>query len=1278
MSPEMSSHEVPEQMEPDEPRDTEPLSMSSQIELLQPLQDSQGSSGVVSAQDTATRQPCQDIHTIPSMGVNRFTRPAIETAEEIGAGFQYQPPPGRNVPQKPGKKQEALVTSTQPPATISPEGGQGSGTLKFLDHGNRQKTPPSNHHAEEIGQPQANSPTAALLSPSHITGISQDAPDHDIPYVQKPTSNIPNPIHNENGPSLPFPDDNQDEIDLAHPGTRKSKASYSPLATAQFPKSISDVCRKALATLPPHNRSPQRKSSTSSSTSSDRQLAQTKKTSVKRTHLESQQHSAIPKPTSNALDVNKLVSDERPRKTERSSRKHHSGGRPKRKELTRPIPLDSPEYEPTSTIRPCSQASNISKPRAPPKTHQHQRTPTREQNSMNLIKFAKSWNTNYLYNQRLLDRWEQKLRSLEEHIAAQDSAIAQYQQEIEHRDQTIDDLSTKEEELRVQNQKVQDEITVSSNARKKLEEKLRACRNRLNDAIVEQQQLFLRCKENCERAIASIQTEGHAQRESVDNATATIESLRSEIKRKVAAVISDTNGQVDNLKNTIESLESQLIEREKELERERQHALDLNSQITDFRNLNEQSIQSVVTQNQELLEKMKLDREHGENRDILIRKQNESIDTILKILEETRLKAADPNALVENLEGLHNTTVERIVAGVKNSIDSHRDSILADQGTLNENLGEIHLLCTGIYEGMADANDVAGWQGRVHDADMVAHSYVQKIQELQDDVNQMHILSNQGLEEREKLKSQLAGLQNVAANEQAANEKAKLLEEEVKHLRGILNDRDATINKSSDDIEAVREELRAQARILQDKEEQIRSENERHQKAMELNVQQHKQETTRAVSTIAKECNEKLQAGEKRLQEAITVRMQLEHELGELRRERDISDQANIDEDLGQIRGELVEMVTSMTGLTIGLQESEHERGALQRSLEKWSRDRGEISQMRNLLGQLAKGQPNAIKMGEQLKELLEIQKRLSGTLEYHHTGLAKLGIAMGSGESQRNLETLIHPENHPDVTGDSRSDGVHTQELQNLKRKVVVKSPANDNEPTSLMSIEEERNTRRHLLPPRGIMKVTNQDTLREREVGGNVPVADSPRSIAQQPSTSRKVARRGSKGPLTTHSLYNRPVAGSVSGMNSGQGDENQHTHNGYAENDDMKQVESGDGDSGRLSEMNNVGEPPMKRQRTNGNQITQRVKLSHSMSGQLSTKVDSREPVEVISPGSRTLGGPIERRPTGLLTYGSQGLGTKRPRSQSSIISNSTSATSSQSSTTSSQTRKAHNQD
>ncbi|KAI1095509.1 hypothetical protein F5B19DRAFT_503704 [Rostrohypoxylon terebratum] len=1254
MSPNKSSYEALEHSTSDEPTATKSPTMPGQIELIQPLQDSQGSSSATLAQDTATRHPCQDTHPIPPIppvGVSRFARPAIETAEEIGAGFQYQPPPGRAVPQKPNKKQEALVASTQAAAVIPPERISASGTLEIFGHDNRQRVPPSDHHVEEIEQPEADSPTATLLNPCNITKALQNVPDHDTRYVQEPTSNIPNPPRDENGPRLPFPNSNQDEIHSAHPQTRKRKASYSPPATAQFPKFISDARRKALAKLPPpNNQSPQRKSPVLSATSPDRQLTQKEETSIKRTHLNNPQHLAIDKPASKILDVNKLVGDERPGKTEHSSRKHHSGGRSKRKELTRPILLDSPECEPTSMMRPCSQASNISKPRAPLKTHHrhhHQRTPTREQNSLNLMKFAKSWNTNYIYNQKLLDRWEQKLGSLEEHITAQDSTISQYQREIEHRDQIIDDLSAKEGELRAQNQKVQDEITASSNARKKLEEKLRACRNRLNDAINEQQQLFLRCKENCEKAITTIQTEGHTQKESVDNATATIESLRNEMKQKVAEVISDTNGRIENLKNIIDSLELQLIEREKELERERQHSLDLSSQITEFRKLNEQSIQSVATQNQELLEKMRLDREHGEDRDALIRKQNEKIDTVLKILEETRLKTADPNILVQNLEGLHNTTVERIVAGVKNSIESHRDSIFADQSTLNENIGEIHLLCTGICERLTDANNVAEWQGRAHDADMAIHNYVQNIQELQDEVNQMNIRSSQELEEREKLKNQLAGLQNAAANERAANEKVRVLEEEMKRLREILNGRDATIIRSNNDFKAVREELRAQARIVQDKEKQIRDENELHQKAMELNIQQHKQETSRVVSKITNEYKEKLQAGEERLQEAITARTQLEHELTELRREREISDQANIDEDLGQIRSELVEMVTSMTGLTISLQESEQERGTLQRSLEKWSRDRGEIGQMRNLLGQLAKDQPNAIQMGERLKELLEIQKRLSGTLEYHQAGLASLGFTMGSSENQPNLETLIHSAGHSDVTGGPRSDGVHTRELQNLKRKVVVQSPANDDEPTSLMSIEEERSTRRHILPPRGIMKVTTRNSSGEREVDGSAPVADSPISIASQPSTSRKIAKRGSKAPLTTHSLYNRPVAGSVLGAGSRQGDESKSSYNEHTGDDDINQAESGDGGSGGLVGMDNVGEPPTKRQRTNGYHVPQRVKLSHSMSGQLPAKVDSREPVEVPSPGQGTLGGPRERRPSNLLTYGSQGLGTARPR-------------------------------
>ncbi|KAI2466855.1 hypothetical protein F4781DRAFT_444760 [Annulohypoxylon bovei var. microspora] len=1259
---------------PNDPTDANFLPIPSQVELLQPLQDSQDSNCSAPARDPAAKQSSQDLHSIQSIGVNLFTRPAIETAEEIGAGFQYQPPPGRAVPQNSGKTQKISTTPSLSTVKKPSQGGSSSRTLEFTDHGRRQRTPPSNRYKEDVGQLEPSPPeTVSETELVDITRASREVRDHDISNTQGP-HDVSNPDNEGNTSSFPFPNESPDETNLSHSDGRKPRPSYSPLANTQLPKSISDTRRKALATFSPHSLSLRRKTSLSPFTASERHPAQMSKISIKRAHPDNKQRSAILKPP---LNTDETVENAHADGVERTSKRHRSGGRQKMKDLTRPLPPESPEYERISMLRPCSQASNISRPRAPQKMHHQQPTPTREQNSHNLMKFAKSWNTNYLYNQRLLDRWEQKMVMLEEHIAAQDSAIEQYRQNIEFRDQTINDLSTKEEQLRVQNEKVQDEITTSSNARKKLEEKLRACRNRLNDAINEQQQLFLRCKENCEKATACIQAEGHCRKESIEKASAAIELVRADIKHKVATAVDVANGQVENLNKTIESLETQLIEREKELERERQHALDLNNQLAEFHKLNEQSIQSVAIQNQQLLEKMKLDREHAKNTEIVIQKQDEKIDAILKALEETRSKTADPETLVESLEGLHNTTVEKIVTGVKDSMVSYRDSILADQGTLNENLGEIHLLCEGICERVEKADNVAIWQARTHDADMNIHTHIQQIQELQDEIHQMYIRTNEALEEREGLKGQLTSLQDAATNERAANQKADSLTEEVGLLRGVLNDRDTTITKSREDLEAAREELRAHARILQDKEEHAQNEHEQHQKAIELIVQQHKQAIIQAVSKTTKELQGQCQATEKRLQEADAARAQLEHELAELRQEVEFSSKANIDEDISRIRGELVEVITSITGLTTGLQESEHEREALQGNLEKWSRHRVEIDQMRNLLGRLAKDQPNAIKMSNQLRELLEIQKKMTGTLEYHQAGLANSEVAVSSNQSQRKGETAIRSKHDFNLVSSLQS-GVHVQdELQNPKRKVVVKSPANDDDPAFPMSVEEERSTRRHLLPPRGIMKIATRSNSKEQEVEGNTLVTDSQRPAAPQPSANRRIAKRGSKPILITHSLYNRPVAGSVSEVSTRHVDAIQASPTRYKGDDAIDHIALDLGDSDRIVEVDNIEEPSMKRQRTNGVHVAQNIKASHSMSAHfIAQKSDNLEPVEKMPSGPKTLsfrGGPIERKPSGLLTYGSQGLGVKRPHNQPSTASNTMNSTDSQSTISSSQTMK-----
>ncbi|KAI0888350.1 uncharacterized protein GGS22DRAFT_198124 [Annulohypoxylon maeteangense] len=1233
MSHENSSCHTAEIEATNEPTITKSPTTSSQVEFLRPLQDSQDSSGIASTRDSVIGKSCQDTHSALPTGVNLFTRPAIETAEEIGAGFQYQPPPGRIVPQNPRKTQKVPTASVLPTINKPSEKVSNSRRLEFVDPDKRQRDPPLNHDVENIGKYVASPPaTSSGIDTVNTARVSRVVPDIEVSHTQAPILDVSDPAREENTYNFPFPDENSDGADLLHSDGRKHRSSYSPLSKSQLPKSISDTRRKALATMSPRNRLLRRKLSVSSSTSSERQLAQAAKASVERSHPGNKHRPKIPKTTSTSIETRE---DAHTSDAECPTKKHRTDGRQKRKDLTRPVLLESPQYDHMSTTRPCSQASNISKPRALLKMHHQQRTPSREQNSLNLIKFAKSWNTNYLYNQRLLDRWEQKMVMLEDHISSQDSIIEQYQQDIEFRDRTIKDLSAREEDLNAQNQKIQDEITTSSSARKKLEEKLRACRNRLNDAINEQQQLFLRCKENCEKATAALRTEGHFQKETMEKATAAIESVRADIKQKVATVIDDTNGQVENLNKTIESLETQLIEREKEIERERQHGLDLNNQLTEFRKLNEQTIQSVATQNLELLEKMKSDRERCENRDTLVQKQDEKIDTILKVLEETKLKTADPKALVERLEGLHNTTVEKIVVGVRNSMDSYRDSIITDQGTLNENLGEIHLLCEGICERMTDANNVAEWQGRAHDADMAIHTHLQNIQELQDEVHQMYIRSNEELEERERLKSQVTALQNAADKERVASEKARSLAEEVEWLRGALDERDGTITKSGEDLKSAQEELKAQARILQGKEQQIQNENEQHQRIIEQNVEKHNQ----VISETTREFGKKCQATEKRLQEAVVAHAQLEQELAELRQEAEISSQANIDEDLDKIRGELVGLITSMTGLTTGLQESEHEREALRRILEKWSRDRGEVGQMKNLLGRLAKDQPNTTKIGEQLKELLEIQKRVSGTLEYHQEGLANSEVMAGCSEDKQNGMS-IHGEDGFSVVNRLESNVVHAQEeLQSLKRKVVVKSPANDDNPALPMSVEEERSTRRQLLPPRGIMKMTTRSTSREQEAEGSTLTTDSQKAMAPQPSTNRRIAKRGSKPFLTTHSLYNRPVSGSISGLGGKQIDASQASHNEYRDDDDIDNNESLIRDFSKIVELGSVDEPPMKRHRTNDGQIIQNVKISRSMSTQFSAKSDDLGPKK-MPPVPKTLtlrGGPIERRQSGLLTYG-----------------------------------------
>ncbi|KAL7621945.1 hypothetical protein AAE478_007445 [Parahypoxylon ruwenzoriense] len=1179
MSPQNSSpeaHGVQESSRSsDKHMDTKSQAISTQNDLVEPLEDSQETNQNGSSEHSTFEQ--QSIQDPPSM---RFTRPPIETPEEVMAGFQYQKPqaPRNMFNSSRGQQRTSILASMYNGQKASQHGHDTESSRVDNIGGQGKHLPPTNykHEMRELmDNYQDNDTVNAKVN-------FDKAPEDAIQNNPFQDANVPGLIPDDDTSSFPFPD----AIDLPHSSRRKQQhTSSSPLAKAQLPKSITDTRQRALAQISPQRRLAVAKASRLPSAKSQCQSAQVLGIADGEAFHKNREHSIDCKSRRREASRDLYNSE-----VERIPKGHQSQAGQQRRSLTRPIHLEFPEHEPLLTARPCSQTSNISKPRAPAKFHRQQISPTRRQNQINLEKFAKSWNTNYLYNQELLDRWEKKIEMLEKQILTQNLAIEQYQTDIESRDQTVDALSGELEEIRNQNQRAEDQIAASSAIRKKLEEKVRSCRARLNDAINEQQRLFLHSKETCQKTIEDIRVEMQEQKRSSEKALEISELARAEIQRKVATAVEDTERRVEELNKTVESFKIRLEEREKELRREREQAEHLKERLAQSYKSNEQSLQSVATRNLELLERIEQDRKQVENTEIFIHHQDGKIDTILKTLKEVGLKTIEPLALLENLKEIQNDIATTIVAEVKGSVESSQNPILKGSETMNQNIDSIRALCEGISERMTNVEEVAQWQGRSHDSDMVVQAQAQQIQELQDELHQAYVCMDEQSVAHQQLEGRLADLQSVEHNEQTANEKVKDLMKQVVQLQTILNEKDSIIAQSHEDLEVTQEELANQTLQLHDKEEQIQNERLKHEEAIELNAHKHNQEILHAVAEEAEKHDGRHRDTDHQLQEAGIVCTQLEQELAKYRQIAETSRKANVDEDFGQIRDELAMALASVRNLTSDLTESENVRDILRENLEEWSGDRVEIERMQQILGRLAKDQLNTIQMSDQLKELLEIQKKLSDTLEYHQAHLATAEAVVTIKRSPCTSGTITRSGWNP---SSSPPDTVaHLPEkLQDLKRKVVVQSPApSEDARVSPMSIEDERRNRRHLVPEKGIMKRLTRSASKESKMRENTHSVDSQTPMApQQPPPGRRVARRGSNTTLITYSMYNRPVAGSVIATGNEGIDESQANSNGCKHETDRGYSASGEGNSEgtanpirQTDDDDGIDESPTKRRR------------------------------------------------------------------------------------------------
>lgn len=558
---------------------------------------------------------------------------------------------------------------------------------------------------------------------------------------------------------------------------------------------------------------------------------------------------------------------------------------------------------------------------------------------------------------------------------------------------------------------------------------------------------------------------------------------------------------------------------------------------------------------------------------------------------------------------------------------------------------------------MSEVKNAVEWQNKAHEADTTVRDQVHQIQILQDELHQSRTLVQHKSEEQLELQRQLGILQANAEKEGIIGSKVNDLTAQVQQLQSSLSEKDAAVAESKKDLAATQEELRTEVRRLQDKEEQFQNERQSHARAIESSTRERNEAVLHAVAQEIERAREEHRLKEIQLQEDMgRERAQLEQELAKSRQAVEAANRVDIGEDIRQIRGELATANVSITGLKAALEESEHKREVLLARLEQWSHDRDEIGQMQQMLQRLAKEQPNAVQMGRGLRELLEMQKNISGTIEKHQAHLANAEAVVAAKQAQQNDSTAKPFETKSNPTSGTNNGADYLDvEAQILKRKVVLKSPAGEDDRASPVSVEQERSTRRQSVPPRGIMKLLIPSTSGQLEATGSGAEIDSQMPREPQPPPKRKIAKRGLN---TTRSLYNRPVSGSVPGTSREQEDAKQVGSSSGHKSDATGERVTPNETLDPPGFLQDPEEPPMKRQRASeaNQQLGQMsytapsTKSVRSMTGYFpAQKPEDGETTEAPKTVS-SRGGPIKRRQSGL-------VGGSRSNNQSSFASSQT---------------------
>ncbi|KAI0014784.1 hypothetical protein F4780DRAFT_169184 [Xylariomycetidae sp. FL0641] len=304
-----------------------------------------------------------------------------------------------------------------------------------------------------------------------------------------------------------------------------------------------------------------------------------------------------------------------------STHKHHS---PRDHD-----PVASHQIRPVA--RPLSRnstVSNMAKHRAPRRSRPERLSPNFEHEGLESRKdIARAMNKYYAYEERLAKHWTKKFRDfqdqVEDQLAAKDALVQQHVADIASRDEIIAEWKAKVQETQTLHQEQASEHEMSRSRIKKLEEKIRTLRGRLNQATEEQQKIYAACSKKCQKVTSELELKEKEHKMAVEHALQTSESAQAKIKKSVAEVTVASRTETERLNKIVEVQKAQLEERGKEAKREREAAEYLQTQLDESQKMNSESLKLLATQNTDLLQRAEQQQSKTDSMQICIGNQDQ-------------------------------------------------------------------------------------------------------------------------------------------------------------------------------------------------------------------------------------------------------------------------------------------------------------------------------------------------------------------------------------------------------------------------------------------------------------------------------------------------------------------------------------------------------------------------------------------------------------------------------------------------------------------------------